>query len=471
MQLQFCEGDSHVLTCGIFKINILSANYGRLTGAQVCGWGPIKTTYCKANGALAKVQAHCQGRSHCTLRATNGEFGDPCPGTYKYLEVSYRCVRSTGYRGRLLTVCEYTSHLIECPYYKTIDIMSAYYGRKTGGHLCPGKVSTTYCPGYSDSRAIIERECQGYRWCRLRASNSVFGDPCVDTVKYIEVTSYHYYTRICERNSGGLDCYSGEIDIIRASYGRHRRGICISRGKDGNTGCHAFNSLSVVRHRCQGQRHCRLYAQNTEFGYDPCVDIEKYLEVASYHYYTRICERSSGGLDCYSGEIDIIRASYGRHRRGICISRGKDGNTGCHAFNSLSVVRHRCQGQRHCRLYAQNTEFGYDPCVDIEKYLEVSYRCVPRTGYRGRLLTICEYTSHVIECPYHKRIYIMSAYYGRKTGEHLCGGRVSTIDCPGYSDSRAIIERECQGYRRCRLRASNSVFGDPCVNTKKYIEV
>ncbi|CAH3193051.1 unnamed protein product [Porites evermanni] len=91
MQLQFCEGDSHVLTCGIFKINILSANYGRLTGAQVCGWGPIKTTYCKANGALAKVQAHCQGRSHCTLRATNSEFGDPCPNTYKYLEVRYVC--------------------------------------------------------------------------------------------------------------------------------------------------------------------------------------------------------------------------------------------------------------------------------------------------------------------------------------------------------------------------------------------
>ena len=96
-----------------------------------------------------------------------------------------------------------------------------------------------------------------------------------------------------------------------------------------------------------------------------------FFVIASYHYYTRICERNSGGLDCYSGEIDIIRASYGRHRRGICISRGKDGNTGCHAFNSLSVVRHRCQGQRHCRLYAQNTEFGYDPCVDIEKYLEV----------------------------------------------------------------------------------------------------
>lgn len=93
MQLQFCEGDSLTLSCAHFSknINILSANYGRLTGAQVCGWGPIMTTNCKANGALAKIQAHCQGRSNCTLQATNSEFGDPCYGTHKYLEIRYVC--------------------------------------------------------------------------------------------------------------------------------------------------------------------------------------------------------------------------------------------------------------------------------------------------------------------------------------------------------------------------------------------
>ena len=84
MQLRFCEGDSHVLSCAHMntdRINILSANYGRLTGAQVCGWGGTGNTNCRASGALAKVQAHCQGLSHCTLRATNEEFGDPCPYT------------------------------------------------------------------------------------------------------------------------------------------------------------------------------------------------------------------------------------------------------------------------------------------------------------------------------------------------------------------------------------------------------
>ena len=86
-------------------------------------------------------------------------------------------------------------------------------------------------------------------------------------------------------------------------------------------------------------------------------------------YHKRICEGDSDELRCYSGEIDIISASYGRQRRGVC--RYKDHNTNCRAQNALWVVRHRCQGQRSCMLYAENSEFGGDPCVDIGKYVEV----------------------------------------------------------------------------------------------------
>lgn len=33
----------------------------------------------------------CNGKNSCTIRASNSVFGDPCVGTYKYLEVSYVC--------------------------------------------------------------------------------------------------------------------------------------------------------------------------------------------------------------------------------------------------------------------------------------------------------------------------------------------------------------------------------------------
>lgn len=33
----------------------------------------------------------CNGKNSCTVSASNSVFGDPCGGTYKYLEVSYVC--------------------------------------------------------------------------------------------------------------------------------------------------------------------------------------------------------------------------------------------------------------------------------------------------------------------------------------------------------------------------------------------
>lgn len=68
------------------KINIIEANYGRLTGGQICP-GPIKTTYCGAARSQAKVRTVCQGKPQCVLQAKNSIYGDPCRGTKKYLEV------------------------------------------------------------------------------------------------------------------------------------------------------------------------------------------------------------------------------------------------------------------------------------------------------------------------------------------------------------------------------------------------
>ena len=34
----------------------------------------------------------CTGQTACSIDVTSSVFGDPCPGTYKYLEVHYTCV-------------------------------------------------------------------------------------------------------------------------------------------------------------------------------------------------------------------------------------------------------------------------------------------------------------------------------------------------------------------------------------------
>ena len=112
-------------------------------------------------------------------------------------------------------------------------------------------------------------------------------------------------------------------------------------------------------------------------------------------------------------------------------------------------------------------------CIFLEPVLfnlQVSYNCVPKTGLYGRLLQICEGSSHAIHCHGFKRIRIISANYGRLTGGHICGGTIRATNC-GATGALSEVRDRCQGHRRCVLRATNSVFGDPCVFTTKYLEV
>ena len=42
---------------------------------------------------LRVIRARCQGGSSCHVPVDSTIFGDPCPGTYKYVEVHYSCER------------------------------------------------------------------------------------------------------------------------------------------------------------------------------------------------------------------------------------------------------------------------------------------------------------------------------------------------------------------------------------------
>lgn len=86
-----CENHSSTITCfGGKKIHILKAVYGR-TNRHVCPSNAIKTTRCRSGRSYNIVRRKCNGKSSCWLKASNNVFGDPCVGTYKYLEVVHAC--------------------------------------------------------------------------------------------------------------------------------------------------------------------------------------------------------------------------------------------------------------------------------------------------------------------------------------------------------------------------------------------
>ena len=82
-----CSNSTH-------KLTVKWANYGR-TSQTRCKQGHHKNatakTNCGASNSLKKVKDACNGRNSCSVQADNNTFGEPCHGTYKYLEVKYVC--------------------------------------------------------------------------------------------------------------------------------------------------------------------------------------------------------------------------------------------------------------------------------------------------------------------------------------------------------------------------------------------
>lgn len=77
--------------CESGTISLVNASYGRSAGEEVCPHPSILTTSCDAENSL-ELSSACNGLSSCTLPSTNTVFGDPCPNTYKYLELAYKCI-------------------------------------------------------------------------------------------------------------------------------------------------------------------------------------------------------------------------------------------------------------------------------------------------------------------------------------------------------------------------------------------
>ena len=72
-------------------IDVVDANYGRLD-SNTCHHSKVSGTNCKAANSLVIVRMKCNEEASCELHPVNSVFSDPCPGTFKYLEVKYKCV-------------------------------------------------------------------------------------------------------------------------------------------------------------------------------------------------------------------------------------------------------------------------------------------------------------------------------------------------------------------------------------------
>ncbi|XP_032995584.1 adhesion G protein-coupled receptor L1 isoform X3 [Lacerta agilis] len=119
-----CEGYPIELRCpGSDVIMVENANYGR-TDDKICDADPfqMENVQCYLPDAFKIMSQRCNNRTQCVVVAGSDAFPDPCPGTYKYLEVQYDCVP-------YIFVCPGTLH-------KILEPTSAHESEHQSGAWC-----------------------------------------------------------------------------------------------------------------------------------------------------------------------------------------------------------------------------------------------------------------------------------------------------------------------------------------------
>lgn len=97
-------------------------------------------------------------------------------------------MKSIGSNERKVVTCEDQQLDIGCGREEVINVIIAMYGR-TDYHTCSKQTNpaTTSCRA-KHATEIVRGQYQGENECIVTASNSVFGDPCFGTFKYLTVT-------------------------------------------------------------------------------------------------------------------------------------------------------------------------------------------------------------------------------------------------------------------------------------------
>ncbi|XP_060496373.1 protein eva-1 homolog C isoform X5 [Panthera onca] len=128
-----CDGDHLNLQCPRHStISVQSAFYGQdyqMCSTQQPASQREDSLTCVAPTTLQKVLDECQNQRACHLLVNSRVFGpDLCPGSSKYLLVSFKCQPN---ELKNKTVCENQELKLHCHPSKFLNIYSASYGRRT----------------------------------------------------------------------------------------------------------------------------------------------------------------------------------------------------------------------------------------------------------------------------------------------------------------------------------------------------
>ncbi|NXS10929.1 EVA1C protein, partial [Neodrepanis coruscans] len=182
-----CDGEHLSLHCPRHStISIQSAFYGQ--DSHMCSTQEPETSMaeprnCVAPTSLQKVLDECQNLRSCQLLVNSRVFGpDLCPGTTKFLLVSFKC-KPTEYKTK--SACENHELKLHCQESKFLIIYSATYGRWAHEEsVCSAgaeHVPPFDCLSYT-ALEVLSQRCSGKHRCKVIVSSRDFGSPCLPGV-------------------------------------------------------------------------------------------------------------------------------------------------------------------------------------------------------------------------------------------------------------------------------------------------
>uniref|UniRef100_A0A671S5W3 SUEL-type lectin domain-containing protein n=1 Tax=Sinocyclocheilus anshuiensis TaxID=1608454 RepID=A0A671S5W3_9TELE len=152
-------------------ISVQLATFGR-TSSQICSVGrpPSETSNTKCLYVVYPVVCllislslnRCDGLRECEIGTQGLASKDPCFGTYKYYTTNYICIPAGIFLSFPPFPVHYTMQACKCT-----EIMCFFVSLIYILSLC---------------------RCEGKNSCSILASNSVFSDPCVGTIKYLYIS-------------------------------------------------------------------------------------------------------------------------------------------------------------------------------------------------------------------------------------------------------------------------------------------
>jgi len=151
-------------------------------------------------------------------------------------------------------------------------------------------------------------------------------------------------------------------------------------------------------------------------------------------------------------------------------------NTAFQYFNWADGEPNNYDGIEHCaELYIENAQWNDINCeselaVMCKKISPLQFPTIDSDS--NFIVNVCEGESKTISCPANTLLIIHHASYGRANTD-VCGYEGGDVPPGGCAADNVyqIVSKECDYKGFCVLYASNSLFGDPCYEVYKYLNV